>query len=400
MSDLQTPEFYEFPAALRVADIETAVSHPALAGIENPFIRQAEISSERLDSYFTRMDAETTLRNYALDAAAGVTVLDSHDARKLGVGYSFTGELSRGNDGVVTVLSDFYMVRGLEFGGQHSYRSTDDYIKAIEAGLIRKVSVGFHGYRQVCDICGENYYSWDCPHIGGVDYPIGDQGRETVTATSTIYDARLSEYSLVYAGATPGAQLRKIEHAIKEGLLTGENIAMLEQRYRVRLPEKPKQFVVNGRADAQVDENKGGNEAVDNHNREMIGMDFEQQVEKIRAILAETAAPEGELPDQVRWLIDEAARLRPLADAGRQYRSDLIEQALGEGVRALGDDFALESYRGLLEASGLDVIKRMRDDWARIAGKQFPGGRQTVDEDEGAPEPKRQPSLVPDEAYG
>lgn len=372
-------EIYEFPALIR----ETAVSdHPALNGIENPFVRSAEISSDRLDAYYTHMDPETTLRNYADEARAGVSVLDSHDARKLGVGYSFTGNVSPGDDGAVIVLSDFYMVHGIEFGGEHSYRSTDDYIRAVEARLVREISVGFYGDRQICDICGERYYSWDCPHIGGVEYPIGEQGARTVIATSTIYDAHLAEYSLVYKGATPGAQIRKIEREIKEGRLTGDSIAMLERRYRIKLPEKSKSFLVNGRkAESEVH------------------MDLEKAFDKIRAILAETPAPEGvEVAEAVRWLAGEVERLKPLADAGRQYRADLIEQALAEGTRALGDDFQRESYQGMLQASSLDVIKRMAADWKTIGDKRFPGGRVTQDEQQQAPE-RDERQLVPDEAY-
>jgi len=75
------------------------------------------------------------------------------------------------------------------------------------------------------------------------------------------------------------------------------------------------------------------------------------------------------------------ARLRPLADDGAAYRTDLVAEAMAEGVRAVGETFAAETYRGLLETAPLATIKRMRDDWAATAAKSFQGGRATQDEE-------------------
>ncbi len=406
MSDI-TQELYAFPASI----VETAVrEHPALAGIENPFVRSAEISSNRLDSYFTRMDPATTLRNYAQQAAAGVSILDSHDSRRLGVGYSFTGEVSTGEDGATVVLSDWYTIPGLRFGGTHSFASTDDYIKAVEAKIVRKISVGFYGGRHVCDICKQNYYSWDCPHIAGIEYEIEDEsGRHRVTATVTIYDATLAEYSLVYANATPGASLRKMEREIKEGRLTPENVHLLESRYRMTLPAAPivvpgvDLSVKDGRSPANTTGDQPMNleqemqdartalaEANVNESVPVAGgirqlhqtaVNLQAQLDAVRTAVPETAVG-SDMAGRVAWLAAELTRLTPLADDGRAYRADLIEEAIAEGVRAMGPEFAQEAYRGLLSASTIEVIKRMRDDWRAIAAKTLAGGRSTVDGDE------------------
>lgn len=375
-------ELYIFPADIRAA---TSREHAALEGIDDPFVRSAEISSNRLDAYFTRMDPKTTLRNYAADAAEGVSVLDSHDARKLAVGYSFTGDVREGEDGATIVLSDWYTIRGLAFGGNHSYATTDDYIRAVEARLVRKISVGFYGGRQICDICRQSYYSWDCPHIGGVEYEIeGEDGQARVVATSTIYDARLGEYSLVFKGATPGAALRKLERELREGRLTREHAAMLESRYRIKLPEPPK-------SGPGVELNRSKD------------MDFEKLYKDARATATEVVGEEAEPADALRQLATEVERLRPLADDGRAYRADLIDEALAEGVRANGEDFAEESYRGILERADIATIKRMRDDWKRLGDKRFPGGAGSVPDDETPDKTRAQadraPALVPDEAY-
>ncbi len=352
----------------------------------------------------------------------GFDTFDSHDSRRLGVGYSFTGEVSTGEDGATIVLSDWYTVPGLRFGSTHSFASTDDYIKAVEAKIVRKISVGFYGGRHVCDICKQNYYSWDCPHIAGIEYEIEDEnGRHRVTATVTIYDATLAEYSLVYANATPGASLRKMEREIVEGRLSpGECPAWLESRYRrdpcrracksarsvcpMRTrsvgPELPvptgdqpmnlEQELNEARA-ALTEANVNESVPVAGGIRQLAERATRWQAELDAAIAAVPEGVEGEsLAARVATLGAALTRLRPLADDGRAYRADLIEEALAEGVRAHGEKFASEAYRGMLESSGIEVIKRMRDDWRAIGDKQFPGGRQSRDGEAGDTTPETQ----------
>jgi hypothetical protein len=387
MENQTTPELYTYPARIVTTQ---AREHPALEGIENPFVRAAEISSNRLDAYFTRMDANTTLRNYARAAAAGVSILDSHERYRLGVGYSYTGETAQGEDGATIVLSDWYTVPGIRFGGGHSFATTDDYIKAVEARIVRKISVGFYGGRGVCDICHQNYYSWDCPHIAGMEYQIEDEnGRRTVVATVTIFDAELAEYSLVYSNATPGAALRKIEREIQEGRLSPESIGILERRYRIQLPAAKKSW-------PGMDLEKGGRKQAAEEGK----MDYEKLVTDMRGAMS-PAVPEtvtGEV-EQVRWLVGEVTRLRPLADEGRTYRADLVTAALAEGVRAYGAEFAEETYRGILESAPLATVKRMTADWKVIGDKNFPGGRLTIEPEAAGDRAAEQPTLVPDEAY-
>jgi hypothetical protein len=365
MSEDINEEMYTYPARILPSQ---AREHPALAGIGEPFVRSAEISSNRLDAYFTRMDPDTTLNNFARHAANGVSVLDSHESRRLGVGYSFTGETSEGEDGAGVVLSDWYTVPGIQFGGGHSFASTDDYIKAVESRIIRSISVGFYGGRHICDICKNNYHSFDCPHIGGVEYQVeGENGVSAVVATATIYGANLAEYSLVYKGATPGATIRKIEHEVNEGNLSPENIGILENRYRIHLPHRTVFTPAAIKGESNMSENV-----------------TEEQEAQARQIADLTA---------------EVERLTPLAEDGRQYRADLVDEALAEGVRAIGAEFAQERYRTILENATPEVMRQMRDDWRSTGDARLKGGR--LSEDEGVSQ-ERQPDnrpLVPANAY-
>lgn len=82
----------------------------------------------------------------------------------------------------------------------------------------------------------------------------------------------------------------------------------------------------------------------------------------------------------------EIARLKPLAEEGKQYRADLVSDALAEGVRAYGEGFDEATYRSLLEAAPLATVKRMRDDWGQIAETRLPGQRKTNDGHEPNPQ--------------
>lgn len=386
-------------------------------GLTDPFVFRIEASNNGLDYYFTHMSA-ATLANFAQDAANRVQFLDSHNSRNLGYGRTFAGLVEedagrapqfvpmRGagiGEGVgfaieppstyMRALLDVYTVPGIRFGGQLTYASTDDFITAVNAGLAEDVSVGFYGGGYTCDICGGDYTDYRaCEHLAGRVYGIGEQGERKAIATVTIDGAHLAEVSAVYDGATPNATILKAQEAARVGLLDSADKRFMEVRYKVTFP---------GRSQwAGVDLSERQARSPANPTEEQT-MDYEKIVNEVRAALAETNAPEGEVLEQVRWLADENGRLRPLADAGRQYRADLVDGALAEGVRAFGQEFNQEQYRAVLDNSGIDVIKLMAADWRRIGDGRFPNGRQTQDAAQ-RPEteqPEQARKLVPDEAY-
>lgn len=111
------------------------------------------------------------------------------------------------------------------------------------------------------------------------------------------------------------------------------------------------------------------------------------ELEQIRAILAESNQEFTSIVEAVRGLVAENARLGPLADEGRQYRADLVEAAITEGVRAMGEAFPTETYRELLKSASLEQVKLLRDRWQAQAAMLFPGGRKTVDAEQ---QPQRQ----------
>lgn len=339
------------------------------------FLWDAEISNDLLDSHFTHMD-ENTLRNYAQETEQGVAFLKGHNWKDLPIGYSVSGIYDETGT-KKRVVSGFYTVRGLP--------ETDDLIRRMESGLLRDVSVGFHGGTMRCDICQQDF--WDCRHFPGLKYE--EKKGDVVTtllATYTIEDAHLSEVSGVFDGSTPEAMILKAQRGAKSGNLTLEQIQQLERRYRISLPDK-KVYT--------VPKPTQGEKKMD-----------EKQVNRLKEIVIAS----GVVPEDARETLDEegivvftdmlSARIKTLeaqAAEGVQYRKDLVKDALAEGVRAQGDDFDAKLYEATLNSSPLAVVKRMRDDWKKFADAALPGGRRSVDNDQTPTKEER--SLVPDSAY-
>lgn len=353
-----------------------------------PFFWSAEISNNRLDFYYGRM-AESTLKNFANDASAGVSFLDSHNNRSLGYGQSLAGRFESTGDLMRTVAS-FYTIPGIRFGGGQSYASTDDFILAVKGRVARDVSVGFYGGMAACDICGQDVFGFDwdtfrflCPHMPGVEYPVGDRGNETILATFTQEDSRLGEVSGVYNGATPGAVIEKAQRMAEVGQMPPEMARRVEIQYRIKLPEQQRNWT-------GIDLKRG---------KAMSEQPTNDLLTQIRAILTEAKAPQGGSEvDGVRWLAGEvahlfsevtrltteSARLTPLAADGQAYRADLIEETLKEGVRAMGLNFPQEAQKEMLEGASLARIKEVKEKFAEQARATIPTGRQTTSEDETA----------------
>jgi len=365
-----------------------------------PFFWPAEISSNRLDSYYSRMH-QSSLENFAADATAGVSFLDSHDSRKLGFGQSIRGVFEQVDSEKKRAVVDFYTIPGINFGGQHSYSSTDDFIRAVNGGLARDVSVGFYDGREICDICEMPVWGMtDCQHWPGDQYerPTG----ERVTATYTIFDARLAEVSAVFDGATPEAMILKAQRHLSAGDLTQSALQRLEVRYRAKFPsELHKKIYTIGT------KKTGGNSvSLEMKLRTMLELSEEgdvlaaiseltQQTDRATGNSARLTAEVEKLTNELTEAKTRIAEMEPQATDGKAYRSDLINSALAEGVRANGSDFAQEKYRGILEAAGIDIIKQMKNDWQKLGDKRFTGGRATEDD---APQQEAKAD-IPDEAF-
>lgn len=396
----------------------------------DPFFWSAEISNDKLDFYFTHMDI-SSLANYATDATAGVSFVDSHEIdRRLGM--SLNGKVEQVGE-KFRAVADFYTLPGINFSGEHTFASTTDFIRFVR-GIGSDVSIGFYGGRIVCDICGQPVWGrTECPHIPGMEYAVGDQGRDVVIATATVYDAHLGEVSSVYDGATPDAMILKISQQARDGALDERALMHLSRRYRLRLPDP--RHVYGGvdlakRSNPMSDTNPIVPDATQTTDiaqaaatattsteltavLEEVEINFEELAEArvLKTVASYAGAPtNGTTEEAVRWMEQEINKLRNTvterdvriatlereAADGRTYRADLVDETLDEGTRAMGDAFDRDSYREILQGLSLERIKAVRSGFVKQGDSRFAGGRQTKDT---PPTPQPQPNNIPAGVY-
>ncbi|MBO0962349.1 hypothetical protein J1P26_21840 [Neobacillus sp. MM2021_6] len=327
-------------------------------------------SNDSLDSYFTRMDPITTLRNYADDLKNGVALQEGHNVRINPYGRSYDGILIPAGEDANTfnsVRGHWYLMRGLTINGNH----TDDTIRAIKAGIIRDMSVGFTDESYRCGSCGRDLWDWECPHIPGLE---DEQGR---ISFAWIVDARLREVSTVYKGACPGAYIDKAREYVSQGELALEKVQRLERRFQVRLDDGKRSIFMPKKE-----------ERSEMNLLEQIRTALKEGKIERRSVY-DALSTEGEVfrqPEdvQLRNELGDAAtvegvkQLKTEAEQGRQYAADLIDQAVQARVKAQGDGFDSEKYRSMLvRAADLDFVKEEIKSYGDLAAQRFTPGRQT-----------------------
>ncbi len=87
--------------------------------------------------------------------------------------------------------------------------STKTLIDAIDAGILREVSVAVRVKRYTCSICGKDYLGSDCPHVRGLEYA-GKTCHVELDGVSDVY-----EVSFVAVPAQPEAGVIK-RYEVKE----------------------------------------------------------------------------------------------------------------------------------------------------------------------------------------
>lgn len=344
-----------------------------------PFFWDAEISSDLIDAYSSFM-AITTLSNFRDDAKTGVAFLPGHKHYELPFGRSFDAILEDTQDPPRTrVVASFYTLPGLRLNNV----ATDDLIDGLRSGILKDTSVGFYGGEQICTLCQRSIWDWDCPHIPGMKYEVkeGDVMRVKL-ATYGVHNARLSEVSSVFDGATPRAEILKAEREATEGRLRPDAARMIEQRYRVKLPATKQSF-----AGVDVKRERGtmNPEEILSGIREALGLSVDADILGAVKAGADAQKRATQLAADLIVTQERLKTLEPEAIDGRTYRADLIAAALAEGVRAYGAAFAQDTYATMLAGASLDIIKRMSADWATVGNQRLPGGRASTDGHEQAP---------------
>ena len=232
--ELQAAQYGIIPARIFRRDVEVPTNvaskildergEPIAPDRLFPFVGRP--SNTLPDFYFTAQRL-ASLRNYEQEAKDGSALMLVHDIRDLPIGKSYGAWIEtdqantpeerqaaierRGGARLALPLSDddplawlfiqYYMVRGLALGK----KPNDEVILGIMSGTLDQMSITFYASMIRCNLCGLDIWDWDCPHIPGVEYDMGDAGK--VLCLGLVEDGHLVETSLVYKGATPGAMV-------------------------------------------------------------------------------------------------------------------------------------------------------------------------------------------------
>lgn len=401
----------------------------------DPFFFRTVASNDRLDSYFTRM-ADTSLKNYAADATAGVQFQNSHNGSglmglgaQIGFGRSLRGQVvTQGKERQLWV--DFMTQRGLACGNLTS----DQFIQGLRAGIYQDVSIGFMPGRFECSICGGDMLNWRsenrCEHIPGVTYEVKKGGRTSKQlAYAWVHDAHLNEVSTVYDGATPGAGVLAVEKAramMATGHLSWGTQQLVEGIYRCPIigPGLTWRGVGDGAMDGTIidlGEEHGADTAAATAIAEPrdAGAGGDTAVTSIAPLEGERAATATATPDSDPLLAlrakyegtpitlgsDPVQALEVVADAylalrtqhatlsaeaadGRAYRKHLMERLEQEAVRALGAErweLAKPRWMRTAGAASTEDLRGYIEDFERDGNKRLGAGDGRVTR---SPEPK------------
>lgn len=337
------------------------------------YIFRAEMSNQHLDAHWTRMAAET-LENYLDDARRGVPLMNSHKtgglliSPELPMGRSYWADLEgEPLEGLYPPIGeagqrltvDHYILRGYK-GGEIS---ADNAIRGIDGGVIKSGSIGFMTGWYQCAICGHDYRDREnCQHHVSLRYEQEDQER---VCFAWVRDGHLWEDSLVWAGATPDAFIRKAQECASR-LSRGE-LRILEENYQTRLLET-NYYVID-----DWKQKMGKEVQIMDNVKEMIdvGAIVREYAPEILPLLEgdETAqylaVVAVKLQEETHRLMAEAESLQqkvkeltPRAERGDLYVKDLVEKAVAARVRVQGSDFDAGPYRDKLSADAdIDYIK-------------------------------------------
>lgn len=413
-----------------------------------PFFFSAEISNTRLDSHYTRMGV-SSLKNYAEDAQSGVSFLHSHNREEIlgrSISGKFVG--GQGN-GVSRVIADFYTIPGLQLGSVSSdqlIRGIDSGILADVSigfhggewicgicgrdlmrdwdcyhipGYMAEVEGDGQVKEEICTADVENarlsetsdVFDGSTPgaaiikaqqeaeagritpeakriietryriHLPGKRVAV--PGHKSFEETSAMIERReTAEGGTPAPAADSGAESSGAEGAATTNTPASDVVATeaaaAAAATEAAVTSAAASSAQAGSVETETEEAAAAAAAV------IVPEETERHISKLRGVVGDSVEGKAAI-SYLRGMGSECTRLRALADEGRAYRSDLIEETLREGVRAQGQQFPAESFRAMLGKASITEIKSTRESFKAVGNSHFQGGRQTSDEASATP---------------
>ena len=393
----------DFPAKIMLGaddDASKRISQHAIdADIE--FLIVAEVSNTNLDAKFRVMDLQS-LKNFARDLEASVPFLASHNM-SMPLGRSIGGKFDASGE---RTLGEFKVLRDWNFGV-----SSDEYIKGVRAGMIPDVSMGCQPSDVTCNLCGKTSFmfswNWESDEVCMKHFP--GETYDGKQATVTIVDAELVEVSGVVAGATPGAEV--LEYAHRASVASGCNVSPGAVRQIRSWVSTALPFLERGSGIAftgsglplQVSSSGAATGAAVEPVKKTggVSMDMEQAVAQFhgraRGLLdtvpSDAIASLETVLDALETSQSEVTRLDAEVSRLKRYESLYtaieaaeIEAAVQSGIRAKGDAFDADSWKGIFGALTIQQIRVQAAEWEAEAERVLgDGSRQTADAPDAEP---------------
>lgn len=176
-------------------DVMTKINRNSLEELkqEDVYIRSMYLCNNLVDSYFSRF-TDDALREI-VSLIPGESVMKGHDASGLPIARFFDSKLTQKPDsnGELWVRAWFYWLKNTD--------GAEDLARNIDGGVYKEVSICWRYDKATCNICGNQMWGMDCPHIPGETY----DGELCYYEMSDIKE--VLEGSLVFKGGQVGTSL-------------------------------------------------------------------------------------------------------------------------------------------------------------------------------------------------
>lgn len=178
---------------------------PEMLDPEMIYARKEWLANDQVDRSFERFTTDT-LQQFVM-TIPGKAKLIGHDYKAAPLGRYFDASIEQDPaTGWNWLAPKFYMVKTAD--NEHARAQ-------IDGGVWSYVSIGFSCEKLVCDLCGESFYSWDCPHWPGEEYadaPAAGPQHSGMKSVCTLHyegQAEAVEGSIVYLGCQHDARIVK-----------------------------------------------------------------------------------------------------------------------------------------------------------------------------------------------
>ena len=366
-----------------------------------------ECSNNSTDFVFDVM-AKSSLQSFSKSLKARTTLLAHHDTKSI-IGFSTDG-IFKEVEGKMLTEGNFSVQRDWKYMGI----DTEEFIKGVEGNSLLDLSIGARVGKRLCGIesCGKEKLSFLAWLFGAADDDedtyctehVAGEEYDGVTATNLLENCKLMEVSSVYAGSCPDAQfLDKVcnladmnkdvrvsaDDIRNNGIFLPEIGGILEanivnKQRSISLPELTKEPKLTPSPDSKTGKKGDNNVALE----EKV---IELRTEAVKLIPGLPSDPSSALEQFIKsaeeWkselakLQNEAVDSKHKINAYNEVHEGIIKEALESGVKARGDKFKTETWRGMLENSNFNEIAAYKEQWDKEHEHNAgPDGKKILDD--------------------